>query len=418
MLGFQSCIEDGITTSASDQPAFSTDTVRLGSLFTLDASPTSRFIVYNRHDKGLNISSIAFADDPRGIFRINVDGVAGRQFNNVEIRANDSIFVFVECTLPENGGNLPVEMLAHIEFRTNGVTSQVPVKATGRDVTRLRGDVRFPSSATLSAEKPYQVFDSLVVEQGATLTIPRGAELYFCDDARIVVHGSLRVEGDAEKPVTMTGYRTGFVAADIPYEIMSGQWRGIEFSPTSSANLITHASIRNSARGLVLDHLSAADPEGPASLTLINSQVRNSQGYVIEAIHSNVTAAGCELTDASSGIARLVGGRHDFNHCTFANYYLFSALGGPAVQFEHIDIDSADPEGEGLPYLAAEFANCIIYGNGTELSHGELEGLPVFLRRCLLKSAGSDDDNFINCIWDTDPMYYTCLLYTSPSPRD
>ncbi len=169
-----SCIEDGMTTSASDQPAFSTDTVRLGTLFTLDASPTQRFVVYNRHDKGLNISRIAFADDPSGNFRLNVDGMSGREFSNVEIRANDSIFIFVEATLPENGRNQAVDLISHIEFRTNGVSSQLPVKATGRDVTRLKGDTRYSSDFTMDAAKPYQVFDSIVVEAGATLTIPAG----------------------------------------------------------------------------------------------------------------------------------------------------------------------------------------------------------------------------------------------------
>ena len=112
-----SCIEDGITTSASDQPAFSTDTLRMGSLLTLGPSPTSRFIVYNRHDKILNISSVAFRDDPDNRFRMNVDGVSGRQFSNIEIRPNDSIFVFVEATLAENGKDTPVDVLAHIDFR-------------------------------------------------------------------------------------------------------------------------------------------------------------------------------------------------------------------------------------------------------------------------------------------------------------
>ena len=86
-----SCIEDGMTTSPSDQPAFSTDTVRMGTLFTLDASPTHRFTIYNRHDKGINISSIAFKDNPDNIFRMNVDGMTGNRFSNVEIRAKDSI---------------------------------------------------------------------------------------------------------------------------------------------------------------------------------------------------------------------------------------------------------------------------------------------------------------------------------------
>lgn len=31
----------------------------------------------------------------------------------------------------------------------------------------------------------------------------------------------------------------------------------------------------------------------------------------------------------------------------------------------------------------------------------------VTVRRSLLKSNGSDDSNFINCIWGEDPLYYT-----------
>lgn len=404
-VAMSSCIEDAVSTSSADQPTFSTDTVRMGTLFTLDASPTHRFTVYNRHDKGISLSSVNFADDSDNIFRLNVDGMSGREFRNVEIRANDSIFIFVEATLPENGKNIPVDILSHIEVRCNGVSSLMPVKAQGRDVTRLKGDTRFATDASLSAEKPYHITDSLVVEEGATLTIPAGTELFFHSDARMVVHGSLHINGTPEKPVSMTGDRSGFVAAAIPYEIMSGQWGGIIFTPTSTDNVVTCASIRNSTYGLVADHAQGT-PEQPA-LTVINSQVRNTKGYIIEAIHTSVLAAGCELADASSGIVRLVGGNHLFNHCTFANYYLFSALGGPAVQLEHVSAEEADTEEPEQPYITADFTNSIIYGNGSEISHDDLAGTQVTLRHCLMKSKGSDDDNFLECLWEEDPLYFT-----------
>ena len=41
------------------------------------------------------------------------------------------------------------------------------------------------------------------------------------------------------------------------------------------------------------------------------------------------------------------------------------------------------------------------------LSHGDLTGTKVFLRRVLIKENGSDDANFIACLWDKDPLYYT-----------
>ncbi|MDE6361199.1 MAG: hypothetical protein K2L39_08265 [Muribaculaceae bacterium] len=410
LLGFQailtSCIEDGVSTSASDQPAFSTDTVRMGSLLTLGPSPTNRFIVYNRHGKVMNISDIAFRDDDAGQFRINVDGMSGRRFSNVEIRPNDSIFVFVEATLAENGKNLPVEVLAHIDFRVNGVTSSMPVKAYGQDVTRLSGDTRFSGTASLSPDRPYLVNDSIVVEEGATLTLPAGTRLMMHDRAEIIVHGTLLVNGTVENPVEITGDRSGFVAASIPYEVMSGQWGGIRFSPTSSANEIHGASIRNSERGIVLDHCGGS--RATPALVLHNSVVRNTKNYVVEAVHSSLTAVGCELSDASLGILRLVGSEHLVSHCTLGNYYLFTAIGGPALRLEHVDPEEEtdDTEDSELPWMSdTEIHNTIIYGLGPDLSHGDLEGLPVTLLNCLLKSAGSDDQNFINCLWDTDPLF-------------
>ena len=85
------CIEDGIDTSPSAQPEFSVDTLKLGVVFTDEPTPTSRFMVYNRHDKIINISNIALRGGDVS-FRINVDGFSGTSFQNVEIRPKDSIF--------------------------------------------------------------------------------------------------------------------------------------------------------------------------------------------------------------------------------------------------------------------------------------------------------------------------------------
>lgn len=410
-ISLTSCIEDGVSTSPADQPKFSTDTVRLGSLLTLGPSPTSRFIVYNNHDKILNISDIAFRDDVNEQFRLNVDGVSARRFSNIEIRPNDSIFVFVEATLAENGQDLPVAILAHIDFKVNGVTSTMPVTAEGQDVTRLSGDIRFAENTTLFPGKPYLINDSIVVEEGAKLTIPAGSRLLMHDAARIIVYGSLEILGTPDKKVEIRGDRSGFVASTIPYEVMSGQWAGIYFAPTSYNNKISHTSIRNSEQGIILDHCGGSRRE-PA-LSIYNSVVRNTKGYIIEAIHSSLSAVGCEFSDASLGILRLVGSEHHILQSTIANYYLFTAV-GPAIQFEHfnpeeditLDKDSnSDESDKELPYLSADIENTIIYGLGSDLSHGDFTGFPIKFTNCLFKSAGEDDDNFIKSLWETDPLY-------------
>lgn len=399
----QSCIEDGVSSSSADQPTFSTDSLKLGTVFTEQGSTTHRFLVYNRHDKIININSIRLRDMTQNVFRLNVDGESGSEFHNVEIRPNDSIYVFVEATLPPNGKIGSLTISNALDFTTLGVTKSVVITADGIDVTRLKAAI-IDTDTRLTAERPYQLFDSLVVAPGVTLTIDPGAHLYFHDKSELIVRGSLRVNGTPESPVNMTGDRTGNVVASIPFELMSGQWGGIYFATTSSANKMVNTSIRNMSYGVVVDSVAASTPDNPA-LYLLNCQIHNSAGYILQAAHSAVTAIGTELTDAANGIVYIRGGNLTMNHCTIANYYLFSALGGAALQLDHINDETDDLSG--LPKLQADITNTIIYGNGTDISHGDLTGTAVTLRRCLLKSAGTDDDNFINCLWDTDPAYYT-----------
>ena len=85
--------------------------------------------------------------------------------------------------------------------------------------------------------------------------------------------------------------------------------------------------------------------------------------------------------------------------CTLANYYLFDAISGPILNLDY-DNDS-------LPALDAHVDNCIIYGNANELNSGDYSGTNVLLRNCLLKSKGTDDANFISCVWGGDPKFYT-----------
>ncbi len=398
----QSCIEDGISTSTNDQPTFSTDSLKMGMIFTEQGSTTHRFKVYNRHDKIISINTIAFRDPSQGIFRMNVDGVSGKEFHNVEIRPNDSIYVFVEATLPANKQQGPITIENVIDFTTLGQTRSVVVQADGLDVTRLRNQI-IEKDTHFTAEKPYQIIDTLTGAPGVTLTIDPGATLYFHDKAELVVHGTLNANGTVQRPINMTGDRTGNVVTDISFDLMSGQWGGVYFTPTSRNNHIKHTSIRNTSHGVIIDSISSS-AEAPA-LTVINSHLHNSAGHILMSRHSAIRLIGTELTDASEGIIYIHGGNAIINHCTIANYYLFSALGGPAIQLYHVNADTDDMSG--LPMLTADFTNTIIYGNGSEISHGDLTGTAVTLRRCLLKSTGTDDDNFLNCLWDTDPLYYT-----------
>lgn len=395
------CIEDGVSTNVAHQPQFSTDTLDMGLVFTQAGTPTHSFTVYNRYDKVMSISNISLRDNEMGVFRLNVDGFSAKNFVDTEIRPNDSIFVFVEATLPENGVNIPVTIEGHLDFVTNGVTSTVVLRADGQDVDRRRGQV-IDADTHFTADKPYQIFDSLVVAEGATLTLDAGSTLYFHDGAALKVKGRLVSNGTVEQRVNLTGDRTDNVLTDTPFDLMSGQWNGVFFYSTSQGNYITNTSIRNTVNGVIIDSIPDT---GQPSVVFHNSVLRNAMGSALTVRHAHVKAIGCEIADAGVGVLRIIGGNTVFNHCTIANYYLFSAPGDAILSLYHINQDSDD--GSGMPYAVADFTNCVIYGNGSDISHGDLTDTQVMLRCCSLKSAGIDDNNFITCLWECDPLFYT-----------
>lgn len=403
-IAMSSCIDDSISGSPADQPTFSTDTLKMGTVFTDQVTTTHRMTVYNRGSKGISINDIHLEGEHGDLFRLNVDGMSGTTFSDVEIRAKDSIYVFVEATLPENGGVMPVDVNADLVFTTAGVSQKVVLNAQGQDVERLR-HVTVSEDRTLTAGKPYQIFDSLVVAEGATLTLEAGTRLHFHDGATFIVRGTLRSLGTSEAPVNICGDRTGNVITNITFDLMSRQWPGLQFAPSSHDNYISHTSIRNTHYGVIVNGGDEARDDEKPMLTLHNSQLRNSGDLVLEVYNANILATGCEFGEAANGLVRLEGGKHRFDQCTFANYYLFSALGGPAIQFANALPDEQNELG--WPLTRAEFTNSIVYGNGTSLSHGDLTGSQIFFRHCMIKEDGKDDDNFINCIFGKDPLYYT-----------
>lgn len=139
------------------------------------------------------VSSIRFRR-PDTEFRVNVDGVSASEFSDVEIRGRDSVFVFIECRLPETASNEPTLVADELEFVTNGVTQTVRVEAYGQNVVRLR-DHSFAADARLTADKPYIFFGESTVAEGVTLNVDPGARLLFHDGAHLLVKGRIEAVG-------------------------------------------------------------------------------------------------------------------------------------------------------------------------------------------------------------------------------
>ncbi len=400
LLG-QSCISDSFSTSPSDVLTFSTDTLSLDTVFTDLGTPTARLKVYNRASKSINISSIRFRSTPSP-FSLNVDGVSGTDFSNVEIRPNDSIFIFVECFIPENSDERPFLVEDALDFVTNGVQQSVVVEAYGQNVERLRG-VTLHEDMTMRAGRPYVVFDSLVVAPGARLNIEPGTRLLFHDKARLVVRGSLEAVGAPGKMVQMRGDRLDNVLPDVGYDILAGQWEGVIIAPESFDNRLEYVDMRSTSAGLRVDSGGGLDR---TKLTLVNSWLHNSQSTVLQSRYARVDAYGVCFSEAASAVVELTGGVHAFSQCTIANNYLFAIPWQPLLTLFHCMPDD-DTAGNGQPLMQASFENGIIYGMAADLNVDDFAGSDVYLRNVLLRSEGEDDEHFVDCIWGEDPLFYT-----------
>lgn len=399
-LTFMSCIEDDFTTSSADVLTFSTDTLSFDTVFTELGTPTARLKVFNRAKKSLNITSIRFKD-PSTKFAMNVDGQSGSAFTDVEIRGQDSIFIFVECKLPLSPTDKPRLTEDDIVFLTNGVEQEVHLEAWGQNVTRLRKK-RITEDTRFTADRPIVVFDSLIVEQGATLTIDPGVQLLFHDKASLTVRGTLNAVGEPGRMIAMRGDRLDNVLPDVGYDIMAGQWEGVSIAAGSFSNRLEYVDMRSTVSGLRID--SCGDLSR-TKLTLLNSWLHNSQTSVIEARYAKVEAMGCCFSDAADHVAALYGGDNSFVQCTFSNYYLFAAPYRSILGLYHLT-DSESPISTN-PLMKGTFENCIVYGMASDINVSDLSGSSVFFRNVLFRSAGEDDDNFVECIWDADPLFYT-----------
>lgn len=397
-----SCISDSVSTSSSDILTFSRDTVNFDTVFTDLGTPTARLIVSNRAKKGIIISSISLKN-PNSNFSINVDGVSGKSFHDVEIWREDSIFMFIECFIPESSAHEPYRVEDELIFVTNGVTQKIILEAYGQNVTRLRA-TRISGETRLTAEQPYIIFDSLVVEKGGLLRIDPDTKMLFHDGAELIVHGRMEACGEPGQLIQMRGDRLDNVLPNVSYDILAGQWKGIRISRESFGNRLEYVDMRSTSDGLRLDSCGDLSQR---KLELRNSWLHNSQSNVLSAKHCDIVAYGVCFSESPEAVVSLTGGSADFVQCTIANNYLFSAITEPLLCLYHC-LPSEEEEASGInPLMKFSLANSIIYGIGKDINVGDLTGSEVFFRNVSFKAEGSDDDNFINCLWDCDPLFLT-----------
>ena len=106
LVFWSSCRNDFDFSPSTGDLRFERDTVYLDTVFSNIGSSTYNLKVYNRSDNDIVIPTIQLENGTSSFYRMNVDGTTGLEgaqegkfFENVELLANDSLFIFIETTI-------------------------------------------------------------------------------------------------------------------------------------------------------------------------------------------------------------------------------------------------------------------------------------------------------------------------------
>ncbi|MFY0603564.1 MAG: hypothetical protein JXQ93_06410 [Flavobacteriaceae bacterium] len=383
IISISSCRKDFSTVPSSGNLLFSKDTVYLDTVFTNIGSATYNLKVYNRSNNDISIPDIRLENGVGSRYRLNVDGVPGKSFQNVDILAKDSIFIFVETTIDITSVPNPlytdkilfdvgtnqqdVDLVTLVQDATfiypgrDPVTMEIDVLTLDGQTTSIQGRFLEDSELTFTNTKPYVVYGYAAVPADKTLTIEAGARIHFHDDSGLIIDdkGSLKVNGTLNDKVIFEGDRLENSFSTIP-----GQWGTIWMRAGSKDNEINHAEIKNAIIGILVD--SIGTPTTP-TLTLKNTQIYNHSNYGILGRETNISAENIVVGNAGlASLAATVGGTYNFTHATFANYWNNSVRPLPTVlvnNFFTYTNDMGQEIIETRDLHAANFNNCIIDGS-------------------------------------------------------
>ena len=413
--------------NSSKKIELSADTITFDTVFTCVGSSTRVLMVYNNNSENLKIGSIRLEGGSSSPYSVNVDGVSGTSFNDVEIYGNDSLYVFIKVTINPTDENNPFFVEDRLIFNTNGNETTAHLTAYGQNAHYIIGKdpvyktigentYRFDNCYAVTdsvnkdvhwtADKPYVIYNTAFIDSEGTLTIEAGTRVYLHGGAGLWAwsKGQLVVEGTADNPVVFQGDRLEPFYQDEP-----GQWDRIWLMEAREGHghSINHAIIKNGFIGLQLQRMLT---DNMAQTDIINTIIENHTGMGIYANCYTVNAWNVVVGNCGNYCVALTGGgNYLFRHGTIANYWTGSVRQTPALYFDNYYNNPVD----GLTY--AEWFNCEIDNSiidglrpdefSTEF-YKESSDTTYRFNYCLLKTKRPhDNDMYDSCLFNKDTKF-------------
>ncbi|KAJ1442310.1 hypothetical protein B484DRAFT_426870 [Ochromonadaceae sp. CCMP2298] len=261
--------------------------------------------------------------------------------------------------------NQPYLVKDSIIFNWNSNSEHVKLVAWGQDVKKV--ETQSICTTIWTNDRPYYIDGILEVEEGCTLTIEEGTEIYFYNNSLLLISGNLVAIGDSANHILFSSSRF-----DSGYGSVPGQWSGIIFLEQSTNNELAFCTIQNADIGLGLGYQIVNNSLIPGSMNnsfqtemeIRNTIIRNASTAGLLAFNSIVSATNTLIYNCGSFlIGNFAGGTYSYQHCTITNEASRFSHDDPTIQFSDNAI-----VGEELLVddLNVELTNCIIWGSQEE----------------------------------------------------
>lgn len=433
-ISVSSCRKDFSTIPSFGSLEFSRDTVFLDTVFTNIGSATYNLKVYNRGNESITIPRITLENGASSSYRLNVDGIAGKDFNDIDILAKDSIFVFIETTIDASAVPNPlytdrilfdtgtnrqdvdlITLVQDANFIYPGkdpITMKIDSLTINGQATTIRGRFLTDIELTFTNAKPTVIYGYAAVPSNKTLTIEAGARIYFHNDSGLIIDdkATLKVNGTLAEKVIFEGDRLENSFSQIP-----GQWGTIWMRAGSKNNEIHHAQIKNGIIGILLDSIGSSSTP---TLKLQNSEIYNHSNFGILARETNIEGHNVVIGSAGeASFAATIGGTYNFTHSTFANFWNNGIRQLPAVLvnnfFTYVDANGQEIN-ETRDLHAANFSNCIFDGNNNiEFIIDKVDGGDIFnysISNCMIQFSDSSNSYADNAELDFTNSFYQNII--------
>ena len=332
LIVFSSCKKEVLHTGDATLQ-FSATLITFDTVFTSVSTITKILKVKNPYKNNVK-TDIMLVGGATSYFSINVDGVSmQQQLKEVEIPAQDSIFIFIKANINPSGVNNPMLACDTLQFTTNGKKQNVEMLAYGQDahfiipkdtIYQIDGSI-IPyqivaaegQNITWKNDKPYVIYGAAVVDSDAKLTIEQGTRIHLHKGAMLWVYldGCLEVNGTKDKPVTFQSDRL-----EDWYQKGYELWDRILICEGKKDNKINYAIIKNAVIGVQTETIDLTSGSSN-KLVLTNTIIKHSKigllskNYTIEA--SNNVFMDC----MQQCVALTLGGDYTFVNNTIYNRY-------------------------------------------------------------------------------------------------